>query len=179
RSLSPSAGLSHTERRSWNISGELTGLASGNFDITNRSADTAIMSDVNGDGFPDRIAAKKGSFDVWINRRGQGFDAVATPWVAPAIASPPDTAQHDVVPINPIVRWRAPFPGRVTFKAPIQKLAAGGDGVQASIYVNGDFLPIWTKQIAGDDTSVCNPGPGNSCNGTGFTFPAFQAGERV
>src|SRR4029077_3680252 len=58
---------------------------------------------------------------------------------------------------------RLPFAGHVYVNGAVQKKAAGGDGVTASIYQGG--TRVWSHRFAGTETASCVPGPGDSCSG--------------
>ncbi|MFL6194314.1 MAG: SpvB/TcaC N-terminal domain-containing protein, partial [Thermoanaerobaculia bacterium] len=133
----------------------------------NHSNDDRVMADVNGDGRPDLVSTADG-FGVRIND-GNAFRARSdwSGYGAGGLSLGNPQEEEDVKEgfrlSDALRQLRLPFSGRVTLGGAVQKKAAGGDGVTASIYRNGSR--VWRHEIASSDTTACAPGPGDSCGG--------------
>jgi len=143
--------------------------------------DDRLLTDVNGDGFPDLVSTQ-GGFGVRLNDRGRGFDDSA-PW-AGFLVDGIDLGvprQRDEVlenfPLSDTLRKLVlPYAGTVHLDGAIQKRQAGGDdGVRVALYHNGSR--IWSRAFAPSDTSPCTPGPGDTC-GSGLDL-SVASGDRL
>jgi RHS repeat-associated protein len=174
--------LGRTDRSGWTVNGGLNvgGLAGAAASYSRTTAeDTRIITDVDGDGFPDLLSADNGQVSV---RLGDGRNHFGTPQTFGQLALDDivfgnqqrhDAADRSLHRIDPIVRWTAPFDGMILLTGAIQRLSNGGDGSTARILHNGAL--IWQRTIT--DTQPCEPVLGNGCGG-GILVPV-AAGDRI
>jgi RHS repeat-associated protein len=125
------------------------------------SNESGLMSDINGDGFPD-IVIDGGSGVVAYLNDGRG-DLSTTPqqWTGYSLANSPfSTANRLTDPTvagsnfytDPLIRWVAPFDGTVTINSQVEQ---GLDPVRAELYVGTD--PVRSLQTQpGLQTVVSN-----------------------
>jgi len=125
-----------------------------------------LLLDVNGDRRPDLVSTD-GGFSVLLN---DGSKFAAVPWsgfdaagLHLSSAKEESDSNASFTLTNTLLQLVLPYPGNVTMSGAIQKKEAGGDGVDASIYLN--WIPIWTHHFAAGDTAPCAPGPANGCGG--------------
>jgi RHS repeat-associated protein len=177
-SLGGSSSLGWSAEGGVNV-GIFTGSASYTRSGTN---DDKVVSDVNGDGFEDLVFVKNGKVTARLND-GKGAFAGDSAWgqlsAADVISSRPDldaASANKRYLVDPLVRWVAPFAGRVTLAGVLQKKDAGGDGVVASIFRNDQLL--WRREIAGADVSPCVPAGADGCGGGGIILNV-GAGDRL
>ena len=175
--------LGHTDRTGWMVEGGLSAFGFGGGVSYTRSTteDDKIVADVNGDGFPDLASVRNNLLYVQLNDGRSRFGA-ATAWGALALDQSPSGFGSDPAvdarfhPVDPLVRFSAPFAGQVTVRGTIDKLEPGGNGVLAEIFHNG--TRIWQRTIEGEDINVCAVGAGDSCDGSGLSV-ALSAGDRI
>ncbi|HVR07482.1 MAG TPA: toxin TcdB middle/N-terminal domain-containing protein, partial [Thermoanaerobaculia bacterium] len=148
------------------------------FVYTHANEDRTLV-DINGDGFPDWVAAD-GSFRTSLNN-GTSFSPAAS-WGgfgAGGLSLGMAGEQQDVLSnlqlANTLRKLVLPFTGPVSLGGAVQKKQAGGDGVTAEIWQNGN--QVWQRTFAAGDTAPCLPAAGGGCGG-GFTLNV-QAGDRL
>jgi len=140
-----------------------------------------IVSDVNGDGFPDFVSVDNGDFEVKLND-GKGSFQAATSWSGYSLdhldftdSTEETEVKGDFHKSDSLLKWVAPFAGTVNLTGTIQRKAAGGDGVMATILKGNTRL--WQRTFNPTDLSPCVPGPSNSC-GSGLLGISVSAGDR-
>ena len=195
----------HTNRSGWNFGGGITvgnqvGGLGVDADYARTSAeDDRIMTDIDGDGYPDIVQINAGlggsTLQVYQNQAGQAFlglppktDIGQAAGRAASVADWNQQQTSGTFPVDPIIRWRAPFAatGKVTITGPIVKKKIGGDGIHASLWVAQGPQPsfnlhkLWEADVA-DPTISCTPSTtGDPCSGS--TPPAvsnIQGGDRI
>jgi len=147
--------------------------------VWSHANDDHLVADMNGDLRPDLVSTD-GGFAVRVND-GHSFVSSAA-WSGFAgqglsLSSPGEESEvlSNFRLSNPLRHLVLPYDGRVTLSGAVQKKEATGDGVDVAIYHNGNLL--WSRRFAGNDTTPCVPGPGNSCNG-GFSRDV-KAGDSI
>ena len=133
----------------------------------NETEDRNVLADLNGDGFVDQVWVDDGAVKYRAGSKNR-FDTVRDfggyddSMVVFANADRLQNQKSAFFLADPIARWKAPFAGPIRIAGPITKLALGGDGVTVSIYKNDALL--WSRTVAGDDTTSCVPSPANGCD---------------
>ncbi|WP_437316413.1 SpvB/TcaC N-terminal domain-containing protein [Sorangium sp. So ce385] len=148
-----------------------------------RAEDERVVSDLNGDGFPDLVSVGDlGQLQVALNDRRGGF-LVAKDWGAVDGSAPsgrPDFAlasRADFFPADPMLRWIAPFEGDVRIGGVLQKQEAGGDGLRVELVRNGELPPLFGHAFGPDELGPCAIGAGD-CGGAPLSVHVF-AGDRL
>jgi RHS repeat-associated protein len=143
--------------------------------------DDRLVSDVNGDGFPDLVSAL-GGFDVRLNERGERFtdpdswDGYSLDGVDLDVPMQDDEVLGSFRPSDTLRKLVVPYGGTVRLSGAIEKKEAGGDdGVEVSIY--HDRSRVWHRAFGPDDTGPCEPGEGDGCGG-GLTL-SVSSGDRL
>jgi RHS repeat-associated protein len=164
--------LGFTETGGWTAGGGITVLGGvaglgGNIAHT-ESEDKNVLADLNGDGFVDQVRVNDGTIKYrpgFKDGFGAEVDWAAFDEDAIVFANQDrlDNQKNAHFLIDPLARWKAPFPGSVEIGGALRKRLDGGDGVVATIYRNAQ--PIWTHTITGSDLTSCVPMSGNACNG--------------
>lgn len=181
-----SNGLGFTERTGWMVQAGLhvSGFSGGIGYTRSTTEDEKIVADVNGDGWPDLVNVSDNRISV---RPGDGrgnFLATSNWGTVPLDQAPSGLGEFAADPavkaafhlVDPLVRWTAPFDGQITIGGALSKRQVGGDGVVAQIFHNQQEL--WRREVAGDDTSSCAIGGGNSCSGSGLGV-TVGAGDHI
>ncbi len=180
--------LAHTHKGGWSVNGQIGftgGQLSGSYSNTSVD-DDKIMSDIDGDGFPDLVSVNNSQL-TWL--RNDGLNHFAAPQKAPTnsaqILPNGRSAQPDLdskAAVNfyraaPIVRWIAPFDGPIQILGTLQKLVAGGNGVDAFVFDNN--VTLWSRTIAASDiTTACVPSGSTGCDPSGLTA-TVHAGDSI
>ncbi|WP_433936322.1 SpvB/TcaC N-terminal domain-containing protein [Sorangium cellulosum] len=148
-----------------------------------RAEDERVVSDLNGDGFPDLVSVGAlGQLQVAINDRRGGFQGVRD-WGTVNDSAPsgnPDFAlasRADFHPADPMLRWIAPFEGDVRIEGVLQKQEAGGDGVRVELVRNGTLPPLFSHVFGPDELGTCAVGAGD-CGGAALSVHVL-AGDRL
>ncbi|WP_437951376.1 SpvB/TcaC N-terminal domain-containing protein [Sorangium sp. So ce296] len=148
-----------------------------------RAEDERVVSDLNGDGFPDLVSVGGlGQLQVALNDRRGGFLG-AKDWGAVAGSAPsgrPDFAlasRADFFPADPMLRWIAPFEGDVRIGGVLQKQEAGGDGLRVELVRNGELPPLFGHAFGPDELGPCAIGAGD-CGGAPLSVHVL-AGDRL
>jgi len=125
--------------------------------------DDQVVSDMNGDGFPDLVTLDSGVVNVRLNTGLQTF-AAPTPWSAFSLGGVTFTRQDRwnqagqagaFFPADPLIRWTAPFGGTIEVDSTLTKVKSGGDGVRADLFVNNESTPRWTCSFGAGDLGPC------------------------
>ncbi|WP_437523831.1 SpvB/TcaC N-terminal domain-containing protein [Sorangium sp. So ce726] len=178
--------LGLTDRSGWSVYAGLNVAAlSGSVGYTRSSAeDEQIVTDINGDGYPDLVSGGPlgGIYAALNDRRGR-FGS-KQPWGAldtsGAPSGRPDLAQaarKDLHPADPLLRWVAPFEGDIRIAGALQKQEAGGDGVRVQIVRSGEGEPLFDDVLDGDELTPCLLGA-HGCGGDVLTTHV-AAGDRI
>jgi len=123
-----SGDLGHSDRSGWTVEGNLNigGVFGGSIGYTRtNTTDDRVVSDMDGDGFIDLVSIVDGRVQV---RRGIGenrFEATPTEWTTQIPASElvssrserNHSAADQIHPVDPLVKWIAPFTGTVDVTA--------------------------------------------------------------
>jgi RHS repeat-associated protein len=174
QSISGLESLGHTSKLGWSASGgfSFSGIGASASYTSTSTDDDAIVVDIDGDGWIDRAWVDNGKLK-WLKNDGKNHFVVPssasnqntlTPNTKDPNASFLGSASQNggLVRINPLVRWTAPFAGPVTIQGSIQKLSAGGNGVDVSIYKNGSLL--WSHPFGPSDLTACAPTGTTDCD---------------
>ena len=178
------ASLGHTNRSGWEASGGINalGLFGASVAYSQHTAeDDVVLTDMNGDGFPDVVSNSGGQINVQLNNMGvtghpgflapqqwNGYSLSGVKFTRPDRWSQANQA-GGFFGAEPLVRWVAPFSGTVTANASFTKDTAGGDGVQVDTFVNNEGLPRTSCSIGASDLSPCTQ-----------SLPlTVQAGDRI
>ncbi|WP_242515706.1 SpvB/TcaC N-terminal domain-containing protein [Sorangium cellulosum] len=177
--------LGLTDRSGWSVHAGLNvAVLSGSVSYTRSSTeDERIVTDINGDGYPDLVSTGAlGTVVAALNDRRGRFGSPA-PWGELGLGAPsghPDFAQaarEDFHPADPLLRWIAPFAGDIRIGGVVQKQAAGGDGVRVEIVQSGEAEPLFNDVIDGDDVTPCALGA-HGCGGGALTTHV-AVGDRI
>ncbi|XYH97300.1 SpvB/TcaC N-terminal domain-containing protein [Sorangium sp. So ce1128] len=148
-----------------------------------RAEDERVVSDLNGDGFPDLVSVGDvGQLQVAINDRRGGFKGVRD-WGNIDASAPSGRADFalasraDFHPADPMLRWTAPFEGDVRIGGALQKQEAGGDGLRVELVRNGELPPLFSHVFGPDELGPCAVGAGD-CGGAPLTTHVL-AGDRL
>ena len=171
---------SHTDRDLFSINHHFP-LASNSVDLTNRARETVTMADINGDGFPDRVAATTNGMFVRLSDRGEGFLPVES-WPNYTLGSNTcDDPIHNAIwsgansLVSAVNKLIAPFTGRVSVAGEIEASPTSPGRFEAIILQN-DGNTIF-RRIFNTGAPPCPPGPDDTCSG-GLQIDV-QAGDRI
>jgi hypothetical protein len=171
--------LSHTDRDLFSVNHHLL-VVSTNIDLTNRARETLALLDMDGDGFPDQVAATPNGMLVSRNDGFAGF-LPAQQWANYTLSSNTcDDPLHHALSsgasalLTALGKLKAVLSGVVLVTGDIAPTPGATGAVAGLIIKNGET--IWQHTITAADPP-CAPGPGNSCSG-GLTF-GVQAGDRI
>jgi len=176
----------------------------------NSAEASRVLKDVNGDGFPDFVqtpaSAKSdpslsslvnnyagNSLVVQLGDHGsfkppvewKGFDhqqlGFSCNQIFTQASSSPTRTPYDFPTVDPIVRWTAPYAGRVRIGGAVQLTETGGDGVVATLFKGNQ--KIWERDIQGTDTTACipaaaSPEPGSGCSASPTIIKTVAKGDR-
>jgi RHS repeat-associated protein len=159
--------VGHTNRSGWTVGGSLSALE-GLFGVgasyaQHTAEDNQVVTDMNGDGFPDLVSLDSGVVTVRINTGHRQF-AAPQPWSAFSLGGTTFSRQDRwgqagqagaFFPADPLIRWTAPFAGTVTVDTTLMKARTGGDGVRADLFFDGESSPRWTCAFGPADTGPC------------------------
>jgi len=165
-------------------------ISEGN-DISNRTAEQRLWIDINGDGFVDQVRHADNGIMVRLNDGHGGFvSEVAWPhYSMDGVTDCTLSGMYDFIKqaMNPFHGWIPVSDGTVIivgtiilsgilgFAAPPP--ASDADGVRVDIYKGTNPTPIWTGQLAANQTTPCQPGPQSGCENTQPLTVNVQAGE--
>ena len=181
-----SGDLGHSDRSGWSVEGNLSlgGIFGGSIGYTRtNTSDDRVIADMDGDGLIDLVGIVDGRIQV---RRGIGenrFEATPTEWTTQIAASELVSSRSDrnrvaadqIHPVDPLIKWVAPFSGTVEVNGAIRRKEAGGDGVTAQLFLDSSL--VWQHTFGPDELGDCQPAPQNGCGG-GLQVPLF-ATERL
>ena len=152
--------------------------------VWSHSQEDRGLADVDGDGFPDLVSTA-GGFQVWKNQepREARFALQGGTWSGFGLdgidLSIPEEASdlRDAFNLSDTLRQLTlPYAGEVEISGAVSKREPGGrDGVRVAIH-HGNGT-IWRHTIDPDDTSPCEPAPGDGCGG-GLVV-SVAAGDRL
>jgi len=159
--------VGHTNRSGWTVGGSLSALE-GLFGVgasysQHTAEDDQLISDMNGDGFPDLVTLDSGVVNVRLNTGVQQF-AAPTPWNAFSLGGVTFSRQDRwnqagqagaFFPADPLIRWTAPFGGTINVDTTLTKVKSGGDGVRAELFFNNETAPRWTCSFSAGDLGPC------------------------
>jgi len=176
QSVSGLDSLGRTEKSGWSVGGNLSVFGVGPSASYTRSStdDKEIITDIDGDGYPDRAWVANDQLR-WARNNGNN-QFINMPAGGTVLQNSTEVDQDFVsagaqggglVRINPVVRWNAPFGANqsVTIQGAIQKLVAGGNGVDLAIYRNSTLL--WSNSVGPSDLSSCVPNGAAASNNSG------------
>jgi len=171
---------SHTDRDLFSVNQHVLVLSS-SADLTNRARQTQTLVDINGDGFPDLVAATKDGMLVRLNDQNNAFLDTQT-WANYSLSSNTcDDPLHHAVSnlsstfLSTVNKVIMSVTGAVAVAGDIAfPQSDSGGSVEALIVQNGQT--IWHHAVTAADPP-CTPGPGNGCTG-GLTLNV-QAGDRL
>jgi RHS repeat-associated protein len=162
-SLTGLPGFGSTSRSGWSAGGNISAL-SGLFGVGARygrqvAADRGLVSDINGDGFPDVVfSAGGGNLTAYVNDGKRNF--TQKQWTGYSLSGSTFSTSSRVAQANteqgfetdPLVRWVAPFGGTVTVNATtVRNSSTAGDDVRVDLYVATDAVRSVT--IPGNDVT--------------------------
>ncbi|WP_394844492.1 Rhs family carbohydrate-binding protein [Pendulispora brunnea] len=179
--------LGRTSNLGWSAKGsiKLFEAVGGSASYTRTSSeDGTILADANGDGFIDVVRIDEGVVKYFPGD-GAGHFGAPTSLSEPVrpvssrgsidASLQKQAATTGFHRVAPLVQWLAPFDGTVLFTGAIQKLHAGGNGLVATVFHNGN--QVWSRFIAANDLNACVPSGSNACGG-GISIPV-AAGDRI
>jgi len=175
-------GVGHTNRSGWTVGGSISALegvfgAGGSY-AQHSAEDDALVTDMDGDGFPDVVSLQDGTILVNRNTGAQAFGNT-TQWNNYSLGGVAFTRQdrfgqakqaNAFFATDPLIRWVAPFAGTVKIDSTLMKVRAGGDGVRADLFINAETSPRWTCTFSASAA-------GSPC--TQSVTTAVAAGDRV
>jgi RHS repeat-associated protein len=116
-----------------------------------------VVTDMNGDGFPDVVHLSGGAFYAYLNDGNRNFNQ--TTWSNYSIADSPFSTAARVdqaaagqafFKTDPLMRWVAPFGGTVTVNATAVGLGSTGDDLSVELYLPNDPTVRSATISAGD-----------------------------
>jgi RHS repeat-associated protein len=174
-------GLGATDRSGWTASGNvsaLSGFGVGASYGRHLSNDRSLISDINGDGFPDIVWANGSQLNAYINDGERDFSPQTWTGYDLSNGNAPFSTANRVTAAgtanayfntDPLTRWVAPFGGTVTINAAATRDTPAGDSLTAELYVVNDTVRTFT--IAPSDS-------GTHALATNLSH-AVSAGDRI
>src|SRR5262249_54332027 len=116
-----------------------------------------IITDMNGDGFPDVVHNTDSLVYAYINDGNRNFTLQT--WTGYALGSSPlstanrlanATIAQSTFKTDPLIRWVAPFSGTVTINAQVD--ASAQDATISELYIAND--PVRSVQVPGQTGGV-------------------------
>lgn len=171
QSVSGFGSLGHSNKSGWNVGAGLgVAIVAANVGYSSTSTDdNVVLTDINGDGLVDRASVLSGKLRWAKNKGNNQFELQPEAMNSTVLTNSTDpngdflssaATSGQLARINPVVRWKAPFPianAAVTIRGAITKLVAGGNGVDVYIYKNA--TPLWSRTISPSDLTSCTPTP--------------------
>jgi RHS repeat-associated protein len=159
-------GFGNTGRSGWTAGGNLSvmsGFGSGSLSYARHLAlDNGIVSDINGDGFPDVVFGGSSSVGAWVNDGKRNF--VSQTWTGynltnstfsntSRLTEAGGSTNQAFFNTSALVRWAAPYTGSVRLNVTAAKeSAADTDDIRVELYINNTLIN--GVDISDADTAV-------------------------
>jgi RHS repeat-associated protein len=154
-------GLGVTDRSGWTAGGSISAFSAFGVGASygrHLSNDRSVITDMNGDGFPDVVRANGGEVDAYLNNGQRGFSGQYQPWSNYDLSDAPFSTATRVsqagvsqafFKTDPLMRWVAPFGGTVTVNSTAVKKSPTGDDLRVELYIVND--PVRSVTIPAND----------------------------
>jgi len=138
-------GLGGTSRSGWTAGGNISLLAglfgAGLTYARHVQQDNGIITDMNGDGFPDVVTSNGSTFTAYVNdgkrnftpKTWSGYDLSNSTFSTQGRLSQAQTAQA-YFNTDPLIRWVAPFGGSVNVSVGAARTGSNEDGARVDLY---------------------------------------------
>jgi RHS repeat-associated protein len=137
--------LGGTGRSGWTAGGNISALGgvfgAGITYARHVQQDNGIITDMNGDGFPDVVTSNGSTFTAYLNdgkrnfapRTWSGYDLSSSPFSTADRASQAQ-AQTAFFVTDPLIRWVAPFSGSINVNVTAARDGSAEDGARVDLY---------------------------------------------
>ncbi|HET6148600.1 MAG TPA: SpvB/TcaC N-terminal domain-containing protein [Polyangia bacterium] len=174
--------LGQTSRSGWTAGGNISAMGdlAGGASLTyarHVSQDFGIITDMNGDGFPDLVSGGSGGIDAWLNDGKRNFTHQT--WNGYSLANSPFSTANRLADASagsayfktdPLIRWVAPFDGTVTVNSRAFKRYADGGDLRAELYIAND--PVRSVTLVANN-------PGNTPDLASSVQKAVNGGDQI